>query len=159
MSKTREKMRLILLSAARGTEDEEVVTALVNLASEYDKIRHEAAVGALMPLAVLAERPDVDGKRLVEAIAEGDSASVAVLLAMSLAVSLARRGLAVCKRAASLRADIIADASARYTANAERPRGQGTGLSRLCSRQAFLNDALRERDMELLSEAEVRVYG
>ena len=150
MSKTRERTRQILLSAARGTDDEEVITALVDLASEYDKMRHETEVEALKPFAMLAEEPGVDGKRLSEAIAEGDSAAVAVQMALLLAPTAAR------KRPVANRANIIAESGAYYTANAERPRGQGPGLMLLCSRQAFINDALREQGMELLSEAEAR---
>ena len=121
---------------------------MVDLASEYDKMRHETEVEALKPFAMLAEEPGVDGKRLSEAIAEGDSAAVAVQMALLLAPTAAR------KRPGANRADIIAETDAVYTANGGKPCLGRVNLSQLCSRQAFINQALRERDMELLSEAD-----
>jgi len=59
-------------------------------------------------------------------------------------------------QAVANRASIIEEANTVYTANAVRPRGgKGLSLSRLCSREAFVDQALRERGMELLSAAEI----
>ena len=150
MSKAQDKVRQILLSAARGTGDEEVITALVDLASEHDKMRHETEVEALKPFAMLAEEPGVDGKRLSEAIAEGDSAAVAIQMALLLAPTAARN------RSVANRANVIAEADAVYTVNGEKPCLGRVNLSQLCSRQAFINQSLRDRGMELLSEVEAR---
>lgn len=77
-----------------------------------------------------------------------DSAERAAVLACS--------GPAVNTQAVVNRAGVIAEADATYTANAEIPCLGAAGLSRLCSRQAFVNQALRDNGMELLSECEVK---